>query len=280
MRDGKFISDMFDLIEVVIDFDDKLYERAMKKRYDQSQGRARTSFELAIEYRQEGFRSNQKYNNLDYREFAPMELNSIQRRKEKNSRRKQNNKYQKTCYSCVKSSHFARDCRSRNLINRRQINAMLREILDSQDDIRKQTNIEANTLETRSNDDYYLVENLDQLQKVLDETSLGKALASTQKVNQALQEAIKSHSLTIDLDEEYDWKNFHECLGNITKHLDALTSSSKERQISQIVNKCEETLGSDATKEKDILDEIEQQLNSVSLFKQEIEQSKKHATLS
>jgi hypothetical protein len=34
MRDGKFISDMFDLIEVVIDFDDKLYERAMKKRYD------------------------------------------------------------------------------------------------------------------------------------------------------------------------------------------------------------------------------------------------------
>jgi len=64
------------------------------------------------------------------------------------------------------------------------------------------------------------------------------------------------------------------------EHLDALTSSSKERQISQIVNKCEETLGSDATKEKDILDEIEQQLNSVSLSRQEIEQSKKHATLS
>jgi len=36
MRDGKFISDMFDLIEVVIDLDDKLYEKAMKKRYDQS----------------------------------------------------------------------------------------------------------------------------------------------------------------------------------------------------------------------------------------------------
>jgi hypothetical protein len=36
MRDDKFISDMFDLIEVIIDFDDKLYERAMKKKYDQS----------------------------------------------------------------------------------------------------------------------------------------------------------------------------------------------------------------------------------------------------
>jgi len=36
---------------------------------------------------------------------------------------------------------------------------MLREISNSQDDIRKQTNIEANTLKTRSNDDYYLVKN-------------------------------------------------------------------------------------------------------------------------
>jgi len=51
MRDERFISDMFDLIEVVIDFDDKLYKRAMKKRYDQSQERARIFFELAIEYR-------------------------------------------------------------------------------------------------------------------------------------------------------------------------------------------------------------------------------------
>ncbi len=36
MRDDKFINDMFNLIEVVIDFSDKLYERVMKKRYDQS----------------------------------------------------------------------------------------------------------------------------------------------------------------------------------------------------------------------------------------------------
>jgi len=34
MCDDKSISDMFDLIEVVIDFDDKLYERTMKKQYD------------------------------------------------------------------------------------------------------------------------------------------------------------------------------------------------------------------------------------------------------
>ncbi len=34
MRDDKFISDIFNLIEIVIDFDDKLYKRIIKKRYD------------------------------------------------------------------------------------------------------------------------------------------------------------------------------------------------------------------------------------------------------
>jgi len=144
---------------------------------------------------------------------------------------------------------------------------MLREIPDSQDDIRKQADTEANTPKTGSDDDYYLVEDPNQLQKVLDETSSSKAPASTQEVNQALQEAIKPHSPAIDSNEEYGWKDFHECLDNITEHLDALASSSKERQINQIVDKCEEALGSDATKEKDILDEIERQLNSVSLSK-------------
>jgi len=34
MRNNKFISDMFDLIEVIIDFDDKLYKKIMKKQYN------------------------------------------------------------------------------------------------------------------------------------------------------------------------------------------------------------------------------------------------------
>ncbi len=34
MRDNKFINDMFDLIEVVINFNDKLYKRIIKKRYN------------------------------------------------------------------------------------------------------------------------------------------------------------------------------------------------------------------------------------------------------
>ena len=75
MRNDKFISDMFDLIEVAIDFDDKLYKRAMKKRYDQFHEKVEIFFELTIKYYQREFRSNQKYNNLDYREFAFIKLN-------------------------------------------------------------------------------------------------------------------------------------------------------------------------------------------------------------
>ena len=175
----------------------------MKKRYDQFQKRARIFFESTIEYyaKEDHFK---KYSNLDYREFASMKLNFTQRRKKKNSREKQNNKSQKTYYSCDKSSHFARDCQSRNLINRRQINAMLREILNSQNDIKEQIDTKANIFNTKLNDDYYLVENSNQLQKVLDKTLLGKALASTQEVNQALQKTIKSYSSIINLNKEYN----------------------------------------------------------------------------
>ena len=34
MRDEKTLNDMFDFIEVVIDFDNKLYEKAIKKIYN------------------------------------------------------------------------------------------------------------------------------------------------------------------------------------------------------------------------------------------------------
>ncbi len=43
MRDERILNDMFDFIEVVIDFDDKLYEKAMKKRYDQFRKRQESS---------------------------------------------------------------------------------------------------------------------------------------------------------------------------------------------------------------------------------------------
>ena len=50
MCDNKFINDMFDFIEVIINFDNKLYKRIIKKRYDQFYEKARIFIELMIEY--------------------------------------------------------------------------------------------------------------------------------------------------------------------------------------------------------------------------------------
>ncbi len=41
---------MFDLIEIVINFNDKLYKRAIKKQYNQFYKKTRIFFELTIEY--------------------------------------------------------------------------------------------------------------------------------------------------------------------------------------------------------------------------------------
>ncbi len=64
------------LMKIAIDVDDKLYKRAMKKRYDQFHKRAKIFFESTIDYhaKRDHFK---KYSNLDYRELASMELNSI-----------------------------------------------------------------------------------------------------------------------------------------------------------------------------------------------------------
>jgi len=126
------------------------------------------------------------------------------------------------------------------------------------------------------------------LKKVLDGTSSSKAPASTQEVNNAIRRIWQnkhsrtpySHSPITGSDVEYEWEDFQEMLGEITERLDALDSSSKERRTSQIVNKCEETLGSDANTKKNVLEEIEQQLSSVSLSRQKIEQAKRHEALS
>jgi len=50
MRNNKFISNIFNFIEIVIDFDNKLYKRAIKKQYNQFYKRVEIFFELAIKY--------------------------------------------------------------------------------------------------------------------------------------------------------------------------------------------------------------------------------------
>ncbi len=165
---------MFDLIEVAIDFDNKLYKRAIKKIRE----KAEIFFELIIKYQQKKSCSNQKYSNSDYCKSISIKLNSTQQYKKKNSREKQDNKFQKICYLYSKSDYFAKNCRLQNLIDCRQINTILKKKFNSQNNIRKQINIETNIFETESNNNYYLIENSDQLQKILDRILSDKIFVS------------------------------------------------------------------------------------------------------
>jgi len=50
MRNNKFISNIFNLIKVVINLNNKLYKRAIKKQYYLFYKKARIFFELTIKY--------------------------------------------------------------------------------------------------------------------------------------------------------------------------------------------------------------------------------------
>ncbi len=73
--------------------------------------------------------------------------------------------------------------------------------------------------------------------------------------------------LVTNLNDEYNQKNFHKYLNDITKHLKTLANLSKKQQINQIVNKCEKALKSDVTIKRDIFKKIKQQLSNVNLSK-------------
>ena len=133
MRD-EWVYETFDeFIEIFIDFDDKLYERIMKKKYDEK-------FKEKIEiYLKRLLSSYFKGSNFDKRwyvddhvDIVSMKLNfTIHFNKGKNLKVKRGNmKKDKTCYSCDKSNHFVKNCHSRKMMFQRQVNVMLRKKLD------------------------------------------------------------------------------------------------------------------------------------------------------
>ena len=122
MRDERAYETLDELIEIFIDLDDKLYERAMKKKYDEeSRGRAETySSRLLSSYYEESNFDRERH--VDgHVGIVSMELDStIRFHKEKNPKaRRGNMKKDKTCYSCDKLSHFAKDYRSRGMMPQR-----------------------------------------------------------------------------------------------------------------------------------------------------------------
>ena len=133
MRDERAYETLDELIEIFIDLDDKLYERIMKKKYDEKFKRRIRIYlsRLSSSYYEE-LNFDKRRHVDEHVNIVSMKLNfTIRHNKEKNFKIKRNNmKKDKTCYTCDKSSHFVKNYRSRKMMLQRQINVMLKKILD------------------------------------------------------------------------------------------------------------------------------------------------------
>ena len=259
MRDERTYETFDEFIEIFIDLDDKLYERVMKKKYDEEpRGRVEIySSRLSSSYFE---RSNfDKERRVDeHVDIVSIELDfTIRFNKGKNSKVKRNNmKKDKTCYSCDKSSHFVKNCRSREMMFQRQINVMLKKKLDEWNT----QNIDFdNSKITKiiTNDNYFRIRNLEELQQILNEKITNTTFASTQKINDIIKKAYNKSSYSIERkshsNEKYDYDN-----DNMTHDLRRLVEEVEKTTINiknnatEVVNTLEDAISNDVTRNKEI----------------------------
>ena len=207
MRYGDEIDSLDRLIEASIELDDKLYDRAMKKRNQIPHGRSGTYEGFGGSYRTQepsyGKRNNNNYSK-DYYGPMPMELDLTERRRGKNLKIKQGNET-KACYTCGKIDHFARDCRSKRLVFQRQINATLRKELEAETDWEETMHQEnfMNTSGVNSDDeDYCLIDNPNKVLTVPGKTAL-RSIATTESSNFNSNNTVAKRSRTSYSSKDY-----------------------------------------------------------------------------
>ena len=139
-----------------------------------------------------------------------MKIDFIENCKKKNFKSEQEKRFkdEKKYYNYNKENHFARDCRSRNKKNRWQINVLIK-VSDKTEAQKKESKI--NISEVSIDDEYYQIENVNKLQKVLNSTASDKAFTNTQKINDAIRRAFNrlktsySYKNRSKLNNEYEW---------------------------------------------------------------------------
>ena len=96
IRDEQNYKSLAKSIEIVIDFNNKLYKQVMKKQYNLFKDKTELIYESVADYAKS---KQQLYiKNSKCIEFALIELNMTHRRKRKNSKNKKESKERKLCY--------------------------------------------------------------------------------------------------------------------------------------------------------------------------------------
>ena len=120
MRDGAVCDDLDSLIRASTRVDDQIHELAMELRHDGGvSGLGHTGLYSGGSHGKKRF-SRDPYGPM------PMELDFTEKKKPFRGKKQQGGKKAMNCYGCGKPGHIARDCRSKNMVKRPQLNILER----------------------------------------------------------------------------------------------------------------------------------------------------------